>query len=54
MNGTCKYGNEKCWFKHNDNKDKNENEGTENIVNENNEVVQRIFKMLEKMTGRIF
>ena len=45
--GECTYGNGKCWFNHNDNKIIIENE------HENKDVVQRIFKMMEKMTDRI-
>jgi predicted site-specific integrase-resolvase len=45
-NGTCNYGNERCWFRHNDIEIIKENE--------NEEVVQGILKMMEKMTERIF
>ena len=42
-NGECKYGREKCWFNHT----------SEEIFNENENVMERIFKMMEKMTERI-
>ena len=45
--GACIYGNEKCWFNHNDDKILKESE------NGNKDVVQRIFSMMEKMTERI-
>ena len=40
----CKFGNEKCWFTHEDKKLLKDNE------NEKEDVVQRIFIMMEKMT----
>ena len=46
-NGKCTFGNEKCWFNHEGQKSTKENE------NENYNVVQRIFIMMEKMTERI-
>ena len=46
MDGTCKYENENCWFRHKDNEKIEENG--------NEEVVQGILKMMEKMTERIF
>ena len=53
-NGECSYGQEKRWFKH-DRNDENivekENRMEENLVND--EIVQKIFKMMETMTKRI-
>ena len=46
MHGTCKYENENFWFRHEDNEKIEENG--------NEEVVQGILKMMEKMTERIF
>ena len=45
-NGSCKYGQERCWFKHH--KTMKDNGETENIFNEKNEVVQKLFMMMEK------
>jgi hypothetical protein len=53
-NGSCKYGQERCWFKHTNHKTMKENEETENIFNEKNEVVQKLFMMMEKMTELFF
>ena len=30
-NGTCKYGNQRCWFKHSKNEDIHENEENRNL-----------------------
>ena len=43
--GECKYGREKCWFNHTSEEIFNDNE--------NDNVMERIFKMMEKMTERI-
>ena len=40
----CIYGKDKCWYIHN---------GQENNIEENENVLQRIFTMMEKMTERI-
>ena len=53
-NGTCTYGNQNCWFKHSEYEDKNKNEENENSKIEKDEVVQRLFQMMEKLTERIF
>ena len=50
--GTCVFGEEKCWFRHN-NKDENNQTYNKDKVNENKEVMERIFNMMEKMTNRI-
>ena len=43
----CKFGN-KCWFKHDKNKTKN------NIANEQtNDIMENIFELLEKFTEKI-
>ena len=44
----CKYGDELCWFSHNEN---NQSDNVEATVK--NEVIQRIFEIMEKMTERI-
>ena len=53
-NGTCTYGNQNCWFKHSENEDINKNEENGNSKIEKDEVVQRLFQMMEKLTERIF
>ena len=49
MSGFCKYGADKCWFKHvnNDKNDKKEKEDG------NEEVIEKIFEMMEKFTQQI-
>ena len=60
--GTCKYGRDKCWFRHCDteesikNKNKenmNEAEKSEQIIEYNQEVIEKLFNMMEKMSERI-
>ena len=46
-NGECKFGKEKCWFNH-----KNEDIFKKN-EHEDNNVIQRILNMMEKMSERI-
>ena len=46
ISGFCKYGSEKCWFKH----DKNDNNEKQN---DNEEVIEKIFQMMEKFTQQI-
>ena len=52
-NGACNYTNENCWFNHKDNEMTNENENNENEIEENREVIQKIFKMMENFTKEI-
>ena len=52
-NGTCNYTNKNCWFKHNENEILNENENNEKEIEENREVIQKIFKMMENFTNEI-
>ena len=47
FNGECKYGEIYCWFKH------EKKEVSENDTIEKNEVVQKIFEVMEKITERI-
>ena len=50
LNGTCHFGNTKCWFKH----EEIENfDGNENGNNFNQEVIDKIFDMMENFTKRI-
>lgn len=47
---TCRYGDQKCWFSH----DKSsQSDNLEKTVKDNNEVILRIFDVMEKMTKRI-
>ena len=47
--GNCVFGEDKCWFIH-DETNKTDNKDEEN---ENKEVMERIFKMMETMTNQI-
>ena len=44
--GTCMFGEDKCWFVH-------ENDKNEKIIQNNQEVFEKLFNMMEKMTERI-
>ena len=46
-NQTCWYGAEKCWFKHTNAFDQ------ENEINKNQEITSKIFEMMETFTQRI-
>ena len=46
--GTCIYWNKNCWFQHGENED--DNESNRNKLNEKNEIIQGIFKMMDKLT----
>ena len=47
LNDTCRYGDQQCWFRH-------DNDIQTNIENnEKPEVTEKIFKMMEKFTQRI-
>ena len=49
-NGLCIFGRKSCWFKH----DKHEMAfESDNPTKEHNEVIEKVFGMLEKMTERI-
>ena len=48
--GTCKYGKLRCWFIHNEFE---EAETNENKKSENEEVIERIFKLMEKLTHQM-
>ena len=45
---TCKYGHSKCWFNHNESADNNEMKNSEKLK-ANEEVIERIFKLMEKI-----
>ena len=44
-NGSCHFGEEKCWFRH-----EGEKHAMEEIVNENPEIITKNFDMMEKCT----
>ena len=46
--GSCSFGAEKCWFRHTENEKVND----ENDSSDNN-IIQKVFKMMENMTERI-
>ena len=50
VSDTCKYGNEKCWFNHGDSIDTTEDENNKKV---NEEVIEKIFQMMEKFTQQI-
>ena len=47
IEGSCWYGSDKCWFKH------TETETEPNIINKNQGITEKIFKMMETFTQRI-
>jgi hypothetical protein len=46
-NGSCHFGEEKCWFKHEGGKQE-----MEELYKENPEIITKIFDMMEKFTHR--
>jgi rubredoxin len=46
-NGSCKFGNEKCWYKHIDKQSE-----MEEIIDDSPEIITRIFDMMEKFAER--
>ena len=44
---SCKYGDQNCWYRHNSQTNSKEN-------NVNQEVIEKLFNMMEKFTERIF
>ena len=51
--GTCKIGVTKCWFIHHDIEVNNENDIRENAHGKNQEMIEKLFDMVEKFTERI-
>ena len=49
MDGFCRFGDEKCWYAH---KYSFQSKKTENL-NEDPELINRLFTMMEKFTKRI-
>ena len=47
-----KYGSENCWFKHGDSANDDKNDNNEKL-NGNEEVIEKIFQMMEKFTKQI-
>ena len=52
-NGNCIFGRRYCWFIHENLKTGLENENIEEEIEENSDVIQKVFGMLETMTERI-
>ena len=50
MTNKCIYGSQNCWFRH-----ENSERGLDSDIqtNEKNELIEKVFGMLEKMTQRI-
>ena len=46
---TCSYGADKCWFHHNETEDQEKYENQ----NQNQEITEKLFNMMEKFTERI-
>ena len=55
-NRICIYGRQKCWYKHEISEKEiiEPIENNEDGINENNDVIQRLMKMVETLTQRIF
>ena len=52
-NGSCQFGKVKCWFNHQEEEIPNGNRNMENGMNVNQEVIDKIFDMMENFTRRI-
>ena len=46
-NGSCNFGNQKCWYKHVEKQNENEE-----IIENNPEIITRIFNMMETFAER--
>ena len=53
MYGACIFSEETCWFVHDGEKVRNESENNDKIIKYNQEVFDKLFGMIEKMTERI-
>ena len=53
FSGTCQFGRVKCWFNHDETDSSNANRNTENANNVNQEVLDKMFNMMENFTQRI-
>ena len=52
ISGTCKYGTENCWFNHGERENTSKNEINEKL-NGNEELIEKIFQMMEKISQQI-
>ena len=55
LKGTCHFGVNNCWFNHDENEisNQNQNQSRENQNDMNQEVIGKLFEMMEKFTQRI-
>ena len=51
--GRCQFGKRKCWFNHEEDEIAKENRFEENGINVNQDVIDKIFDMMENFTQRI-
>ena len=49
---TCKYGSKNCWFNHSEGETSTMNENDKKL-NDDTEVIEKIFQMMEKFTQQI-
>ena len=49
----CTFGSKNCWFRHETDENDEVQDGNDDKKFENNETVQKIFKMMENLTKRI-
>ena len=49
---TCKYGSKNCWFNHGEGEISTMNENDKKL-NDDTEVIEKIFQMMEKFTQQI-
>jgi hypothetical protein len=53
MKGACKFGKNRCWFIHDKNETFDDKENNKNFTKENNEIIQKVFELMENFTERI-
>ena len=53
MNGFCQFGRKHCWFNHDETETLNGNRNIEHVNDQNQEMIAKIFDMVEKFTQRI-
>ena len=53
VNGTCKFGENLCWFKHSENKETKGDDIIEHKNMEKKEVIERLFNIVENITDRM-
>ena len=49
----CIYSNDRCWFNYTANETIDENETRDGVMEENKEVIQKVFKMMESSKKKI-